>query len=69
MKTRSYNFYHLIYQTFIKKDWGSGRGVHSFTLFCSKINCGCKRLWVYPQFILEKKQQQQNKQQQQQKKL
>ena len=35
MKTRSYNLDHLIYmyQTFIKKDWGSDRGIHSFTLF------------------------------------
>ena len=41
MKTRSYNFDHLIYQTFIKKDLGSDRGIHSFTLFCSKIDCGC----------------------------
>ena len=41
MKTRSYNFDHLIYQTFIKKDLGSDRGIHSFTLFCSKIDCVC----------------------------
>ena len=41
MKTRSYNFDHIIYQTFIKKDWGSDRGIHSFTLFCSKLDCGC----------------------------
>ena len=41
MKTRSYNFDHLTYQTFIKKDMGSDRGIHSFTLFCSKIDCGC----------------------------
>ena len=40
-KTRSYNFDHLIYQTFIKKDWGSDSGIHSFTPFCSKIDCGC----------------------------
>ena len=41
MKPLSYNFDHLIYQTFIKKDWGSDRGIHSFTLICSKIDCGC----------------------------
>ena len=50
MKTRSYNFDHLIYQTFIKKDWGSDRRIHSFTLFLLK-----NRLWVYPQFIFEPK--------------
>ena len=35
MKTRLCNFYHLIYQ-----NWGSDRGIHSFSLFCSKIDCG-----------------------------
>ena len=33
MKTRSYYFDHLIYQTFIKKDWGSDRGIHFFLHF------------------------------------
>ena len=50
MKTRSYNFDHLICKTFIKKDWGSDRGIHYFTLFLLK-----NRLWVYPQFIFEQK--------------
>ena len=36
MKTRSYNFDQLIYQTFIKKDWGPDRGIHSFTPFAQK---------------------------------
>ena len=36
MKTRSYNFDHLIYQTFIKKVLGSDRGIHYFTLFAQK---------------------------------
>ena len=52
MKTCSYNFDHLIYQTFIKKDWGSDRGIHSFTLFCSKIDCGC----THDLFLSKKKQ-------------
>ena len=58
MKTRSYNFDHLIYQTFIKKDLGSDRGIHSFTLFSSKIDCGC----THNLFLSQKKtkQQQQN---------
>ena len=37
MKTRSYNFDHLIYQTFIKKDyWGLDRGIHFLHFFAQK---------------------------------
>ena len=45
MKTRSYNFDPFIYQTFIKKDWGSDSGIHSFTLFSSKIDCGVPTIY------------------------
>ena len=50
MKTRSYNFDHLIYQHFInfEKDCGSDRGIHSFTFFLLQ-----NRLCVYPQFIFK----------------
>ena len=58
MKTRSYNFDHLIYQTFIKKDLGSDRGIHSFTLFCSKIDCGCT--CTHNLFLSQKKKQNNN---------
>ena len=49
MKTRSNSFDHLIYQTSIKKDWGSDRRIHSFTLCCSKTDCG----WVFKPLLSE----------------
>ena len=55
MKTHSYNFDQLIYQTFIKKDWGSDRGIHSFTLFCSKIDCGSTHNLFLSQKQIKKK--------------
>ena len=36
MKTRSFNFDHPIYQTFIKKDWGSDRGINFLHFFAQK---------------------------------
>ena len=51
MKTRSYNFDHLIiYHTFIKKDLGSDRGIHYFTLFLLK-----NRLWCTHNLFLSQK--------------